>query len=183
MAILFWVTQKFVFEKHRGSGAESNSSSPISTTFRKYPFLISKFYNRFAFLTPVNDILKTEAILFCLRTRRHDQEDHCRSTCENKKSKTLICIHALSNALQTSWGSKHARIQRVLSVVCFSAVFFPCQGNVSASIGGSTQDSSCTVSWGHVTNDVHDVASRRLLLDPRYHFHSRHTLVRRRIFS
>jgi len=56
-------------------------------------------------------------------------------------------------------------MQRVLPIVCFAGVFVSRQGNVSAPIGKSTSDSSCTASCGHVTNDLPDVTSRRLRPD------------------
>ena len=56
-------------------------------------------------------------------------------------------------------------MQGVLPIVCFAGVFVVRQGNVSAPIGKSTPDSSCTASCGRVTNDLPDITSRRLRPD------------------
>jgi hypothetical protein len=117
--------------------------------------------------------------LIYLPKRRHNPEVHSPSTCRYRKPKPPICIHSLPNVFQTELKTRDRTMQRVLPILCFAGVFVVRQGNVSAPIGESTPDSSCTASCGHVTNDLPDITSRRLRPDLWYHFHSRHTLVRR----
>ena len=97
--------------------------------------------------------------------RRHNPEDHSVSTCGHRKRKIPICIHSVPNVFQTELKTGDRTMQRVLLIVCFADVFVARQGNISASIGKSTPDSSCTASCGHVTNDLPDITSRRLRPD------------------